>query len=205
MAETAIESGSTQNPGQARMLSELVRGWRATQLTADTEVELWRMVSGIVDRFIKKQFPNISEHDREDIVQDTVSKLFRKGLPIENPDKAVSYIVKSAKSVALSFLRTRSNRARIAPTETVIDGGAIADRRGDGPGAAIERAETCARVRESVKQLSPVLAETVTVHLDNDLPPGKVLAATLRIKEGTVKSRLFNICRALSELLKDVA
>lgn len=98
--------------------------------------------------------------------------------------------------------RQRRRKRRERPVSEVFEGEDAPDPVDEGlaPDAALAQAETVRLVREALAKLSPAHREVVVMHhlqgwrLDE-------IAATLRVAEGTVKSRLGRARERLAQLL----
>jgi RNA polymerase sigma factor (sigma-70 family) len=203
MAVPSIKNSIHLEPNNPKGLVKLVRGFNEETLSSDEQAELWRAVHTVAHDFLRTFFPNIKEHDRENLAQDVVVMLLRKGLAVNEPERSATYITNCAKHLALSFLRRAKRRAELAPTDFIDSELHILDFRVDDPSTTAQRFETCFQVRAAVCKLPPLLKKTLQFKLDDPEASIREIANTLRVPEGTVKRRLFSGRERLRETLDD--
>src|SRR5215469_16258934 len=108
-----------------------------------------------------------SREDAEDLVQETYARLLARPRLLRNEDD-LGYLLRALRNTFLNAKRTESRRLRPDPLPDQLD--LVADRRALQPEAALEAGELYAAIAGL---------------------PYKEAAGSLRIREGTVMSRLY--------------
>lgn len=202
MAVSSIEKSTSVETTNPKSLAELVTKFKEHTLSSDERIELWRSVHRVAGDFLRGFFRNINEHDRENIAQDVVLKLLRKGLEIDKPESATGYIANCAKRLAYSFLRTERVRAGRALSSAIDNEPGIQDYRTSDPGDILQNLEMCEHVRAAVEVLPPIYRQVMESELDDPGVSEKDIASRLNIPQGTVKSRGFAGRRLLRKSLE---
>jgi RNA polymerase sigma-70 factor, ECF subfamily len=147
---------------------------------------------------------DISDQDADDLAQDAFIKIWMN-LGNYDPKRGglTSWIASVTRNLRIDrFRRGRQDRL----TDSMDEGwevvglqpisAQIVDSR-QSPHDAVFSNEAKAMVRHSVKQISPVMREVISLHLFHELDKREI-AHQLRIPEGTVKSR---VNRGLAQLV----
>lgn len=134
----------------------------------------------------------VSEHESEDLVQETYLRLWKYRDRYERSAKLSTFLFILARQVRLDALKSRTRREN---REEKWEGERAQD---------VQVPRFCARddVRWALSQLSEPLREVVELGVFQDLPYAEV-AAILSIPAGTVKSRMSNALKKLKEVMDD--
>jgi RNA polymerase sigma-70 factor, ECF subfamily len=124
-----------------------------------------------------------SREDAEDLVQETFARLLARPRLLRHDDD-LGYLLRALRNTFLSQKRTESRRLRSGPLPDQLD--AVADPRARDPEAAIEAAELYAAVAALPNDFRDVLVAVDVAGLSY-----KEAARALRVREGTVMSRLY--------------
>jgi len=124
-----------------------------------------------------------SREDAEDLVQETFARLLARPRLLRHDDD-LGYLLRALRNTFLSQKRTESRRLRTGPLPDQLD--LVADPRARDPEAAIEAAELYAAVAALPDDFRDVLVAVDVAGLSY-----KEAARALRIREGTVMSRLY--------------
>jgi RNA polymerase sigma-70 factor (ECF subfamily) len=134
-----------------------------------------------------------SREDAEDLVQETYAHVLARPRILRNQDD-LGYLLGALRNTFLTQLRTQSRRVRPVPLPEELD--LLADPRATEPHAAIEAAELYAAVAELPDDYRDVLVAVDITGLSY-----KEAARALRIREGTVMSRLY---RARQQVVRQI-
>ena len=134
-----------------------------------------------------------SREDAEDLVQETYARVLSRPRLLRNEDD-LGYLLTSLRNTFLSQKRTESRRLRPAPLPDELD--LVADPMAREPHSALEAAEIYAAVAALPEGFRDVLVAVDIVGLSY-----KQAARALRIREGTVMSRLY---RARQQVVRHV-
>jgi RNA polymerase sigma-70 factor (ECF subfamily) len=135
-----------------------------------------------------------SREDAEDLVQETYARLLARPRLLRNEDD-LGYLLRALRNTFLSQKRTESHRLRPGPLPEQLD--LIADRQALQPQAALEAGELYAAVAALPDNFRDVL-----VAVDISGLSYKEAARALRIREGTVMSRLYRARQQVVRRLK---
>jgi RNA polymerase sigma-70 factor (ECF subfamily) len=124
-----------------------------------------------------------SRADAEDLVQETYARVLARPRVLRNEDD-LGYLLRALRNTFLNQKRTESRRLRPSPLPDDLD--FIADPRASEPQAALEAAELYATVAALPDDFRDVLVAVDIAGLSY-----KETARALRIREGTVMSRLY--------------
>jgi len=124
-----------------------------------------------------------SREDAEDIVQETFTRLLARPRLLRNEDD-LGYLLHALRNTFLNQKRSESRRLRSDPLPDELD--LVADPRALQPQAALEAGEVYAAIA-----LLPGDFRDVLVAVDITGLSYKEAARALRIREGTVMSRLY--------------
>ena len=128
-----------------------------------------------------------SREDAEDLVQETYARVLARPRLLRNEDD-LGYLLRALRNTFFSRLKTERRRLRPGPLPDQLD--LVADPRARDPQAAIEAAELYAAVAALPEDFRDVLVAVDITGLSY-----KEAARTLRIREGTVMSRLYRARR----------
>jgi RNA polymerase sigma-70 factor, ECF subfamily len=134
-----------------------------------------------------------SREDAEDLVQETYARLLARPRLLRNEDD-LGYLLRALRNTFLNQKRAESRRVRAAPLPEELD--LVADPRAPEPQAALETAELYAAVAALPDDFRDVLVAVDVAGLSY-----KEAAKALRIREGTVMSRLY---RARQQVVRRV-
>ena len=134
-----------------------------------------------------------SREDAEDLVQETYARVLARPRFLRNEDD-LGYLLQALRNTFLSKRRTESRRLRPAPLPDELD--LLADPHAREPHSAVEAAEVYAAVAALPDDYRDVLVAVDITGLSY-----KEAARTLRIREGTVMSRLY---RARQQVVRRV-
>jgi RNA polymerase sigma-70 factor (ECF subfamily) len=132
-----------------------------------------------------------SREDAEDLVQETYARVLARPRLLRNEDD-LGYLLRAMRNTFLNQKRTESRRLRTAPLPDQLD--LVSDPKARDPEAALEATELYAAVATLSSDFRDVL-----VAVDIGGLSYKEAAHWLRIREGTVMSRLY---RARQEVVR---
>ena len=124
-----------------------------------------------------------NREDAEDLVQETYARVLAKPRLLRNEDD-LGYLLRALRNTFLNRLKTEGRRLRPGPLPDQLD--LVADPQALQPEAALEAAELYAAVAELPGDFRDVLVAVDITGLSY-----KEAARALRIREGTVMSRLY--------------
>jgi RNA polymerase sigma-70 factor (ECF subfamily) len=124
-----------------------------------------------------------SREEAEDLVQDTYARVLARPRLLRNDDD-LGYLLRALRNTFLTQKRTESRRLRPAPLPDQLD--LVADPKALEPQAALESAELYAAIAALPGDFRDVLVAVDVTGLSY-----KETARALRIREGTVMSRLY--------------
>jgi RNA polymerase sigma-70 factor, ECF subfamily len=128
-----------------------------------------------------------SREDAEDLVQETYARVLSRPRLLRNEDD-LGYLLRALRNTFLNQKRTEGRRLRPVPLPDEPD--LVADPRARQPEAALEAAELYAAVAGLPDDFRDVLVAVDVAGLSY-----KEAARALRIREGTVMSRLYRARR----------
>jgi RNA polymerase sigma-70 factor, ECF subfamily len=128
-----------------------------------------------------------SREDAEDLVQETYARVLARPRMLRNEDD-LGYLLRALRNTFFSRLKTERRRLRPGPLPDQLD--IVADPRSRDPRAAVEAAELYAAVAALPEDFRDVLVAVDITGLSY-----KEAARALRIREGTVMSRLYRARR----------
>src|SRR6476619_8168291 len=134
-----------------------------------------------------------SREDAEDLVQETYARVFARPRLLRNEDD-LGYLLRALRNTFLNRKRTESRRLRPGPLPESLDH--VADRHALQPQSALEAGELYAAIAALPGDFRDVLVAVDVVGLSY-----KEAARALRIREGTVMSRLY---RARQQVVRRV-
>jgi RNA polymerase sigma-70 factor (ECF subfamily) len=132
-----------------------------------------------------------SREDAEDLVQETYARVLARPRLLRNEDD-LGYLLRAMRNTFLNQKRTESRRLRTGPLPDQLD--LVADPTARDPEAALEASELYAAVAALSEDFRDVLVAVDIAGLSY-----KEAAHSLRIREGTVMSRLY---RARQEVVR---
>jgi RNA polymerase sigma-70 factor, ECF subfamily len=124
-----------------------------------------------------------SREDAEDLVQETYARVLAKPRLIRNEDD-LGYLLRALRNTFFSRLKTESRRLRPGPLPEQLD--LVADPHARDPEAAVEAGELYSVIASLPDDFRDVLVAVDVTGLSY-----KEAARALRIREGTVMSRLY--------------
>jgi RNA polymerase sigma-70 factor (ECF subfamily) len=124
-----------------------------------------------------------SREDAEDLVQETYSRVLARPRLLRHEDD-LGYLLRALRNTFLNQRRSESRRVRAAPLPDELD--LVADPQAVQPDAAFEAGELYAAVAALPDDFRDVLVAVDITGLSY-----KETARALRIREGTVMSRLY--------------
>jgi RNA polymerase sigma-70 factor (ECF subfamily) len=133
-----------------------------------------------------------SREDAEDLVQDTYARVLSRPRLLRNDDD-LGYLLGALRNTFLTRKRTESRRLRTGPLPEQVD---LPDTQARDPHAALEAGELYAAVAALPDDFRDVLVAVDITGLSY-----KEAAKALRIREGTVMSRLY---RARQQVVRRV-
>jgi len=134
-----------------------------------------------------------SREDAEDLVQETYARVLAKPRLIRNEDD-LGYLLRALRNTFFSRLKTESRRLKPGPLPEQAD--VVADPHARDPEAAVEAGELYAAIAALPDDFRDVLVAVDVTGLSY-----KEAAKALRIREGTVMSRLY---RARQQVVRRV-
>jgi RNA polymerase sigma-70 factor, ECF subfamily len=133
-----------------------------------------------------------SREDAEDLVQETYARVLRRPRMLRNEDD-LGYLLRTLRNTFLNQRRSESRRLRPGPLPEHVD---VADPKARDPEAALEAGELYAAIASLADDFRDVLVAVDITGLSY-----KEAASALRIREGTVMSRLY---RARQQVVRRV-
>ena len=130
-----------------------------------------------------------SREEAEDLVQETYSRVLARPRLLRNEDD-LGYLLRAMRNTFLNQKRTESRRVRAGPLPETLD--LVADPRAREPQAALEASELYAAIASLPDDFRDVLVAVDVTGLSY-----KEAARALRIREGTVMSRLYRARQAV--------
>lgn len=124
-----------------------------------------------------------SREDAEDLVQETYARVLARPRLLRNEDD-LGYLLRALRNTFLNLRRSEQRRLRPGPLPDALD--RVADPHAREPQAALEAAEVYAAVAALPGDFRDVLVAVDITGLSY-----KEAARALRIREGTVMSRLY--------------
>jgi RNA polymerase sigma-70 factor, ECF subfamily len=124
-----------------------------------------------------------SREEADDLVQETYARLLARPRLLRNEDD-LGYLLRALRNTFLNQKRTESRRLRPGPLPDQLD--LVADPRARQPQAALEAGELYAAIASLPADFRDVLVAVDITGLSY-----KEAARALRIREGTVMSRLY--------------
>jgi RNA polymerase sigma-70 factor, ECF subfamily len=124
-----------------------------------------------------------SREEAEDLVQETFARVLARPRFLRNEDD-LSYLLRALRNTFLTQKRTESRRLRLGPLPEELD--VVADPHAREPEAAVEAGEVYAAIAALPDEFRDVLVAVDITGLSY-----KEAARALRIREGTVMSRLY--------------
>jgi len=124
-----------------------------------------------------------SREDAEDLVQETFARLLARPRFLRREDD-IGYLLRALRNTFLSQKRTESRRLRPGPLPDQLD--LVADPQALQPDAALEAGELYAAIAALADDFRDVLVAVDVAGLSY-----REAARALRIREGTVMSRLY--------------
>jgi RNA polymerase sigma-70 factor, ECF subfamily len=124
-----------------------------------------------------------SREDAEDLVQETYTRVLARPRLLRNEDD-LGYLLRTLRNTFLNRKRDESRRLRPGPLPDELD--LVADPRARQPEQALEAAELYAAIAALPDDFRDVLVAVDVAGLSY-----KEAASALRIREGTVMSRLY--------------
>jgi RNA polymerase sigma-70 factor (ECF subfamily) len=147
-----------------------------------------------MDRLYRAAWALCGRRDEaEDLVQETYARVLARPRFLRNEDD-LGYLLRALRNTFLTQKRTESRRLRTGPLPDELD--LIADPHATQPQAALEAAELYAAVAALPDDFRDVLVAVDIAGLSY-----KEAAKALRIREGTVMSRLY---RARQRVVRSV-
>lgn len=134
-----------------------------------------------------------AREDAEDLVQETYAKVLARPRLLRNEDD-LGYLLRALRNVFLTRKRTESRRVRTGPLPDQLD--LVADPQARQPQAAVEARDLYAAIAALPDDFRDVLVAVDVTGLSY-----KEAAKALRIREGTVMSRLY---RARQQVVRAV-
>jgi RNA polymerase sigma-70 factor (ECF subfamily) len=138
-----------------------------------------------------------SREDAEDLVQETYTRVLARPRLLRNEDD-LGYLLRTLRNTFLNRKRDESRRLRPGPLPDELD--LVADPRAQQPEQALEAAELYAAIAALPDDFRDVLVAVDVAGLSY-----KEAAGALRIREGTVMSRLYRARQQVVRRLGDSA
>jgi RNA polymerase sigma-70 factor (ECF subfamily) len=138
-----------------------------------------------------------SREDAEDLVQETYARMLARPRILRNEDD-LGYLLRALRNTFLNQRRTESRRLRPGPLPDQLD--LVADPQALQPQAALEARELYAAVAGLPDDFRDVLVAVDVAGLSY-----KEAAKALRVREGTVMSRLYRARQQIVRLLEGCA
>ena len=134
-----------------------------------------------------------SREDAEDLVQETYARVLSRPRVIRREDD-LGYLLRALRNTFLNQRRTASRRVRADPLPDTLD--VVADPHARQPDAAVEAHELYAAIAALPDDFRDVLVAVDVTGLSY-----KEAARALRVREGTVMSRLY---RARQQVVRSI-
>jgi RNA polymerase sigma-70 factor, ECF subfamily len=134
-----------------------------------------------------------SREEAEDLVQETYARVLARPRLLRN-DNSLGYLLRALRNTFLTQKRNQSRRLRLDPLPEKLD--LLRDPHAREPQAAVEAAEVYSAIAALPEQFRDVLVAVDITGLSY-----REAARTLRLREGTVMSRLY---RARQQVIKRV-
>lgn len=138
-----------------------------------------------------------SREDAEDLVQETYARLLSRPRLLRKEDD-LGYLLRALRNTFLNQKRSERRRLRADPLPEQLD--LVADPRSRRPEAAVEAAEVFAAIASLPDDFRDVLVAVDIAGLAY-----KEAARALRIREGTVMSRLYRARQQVVQIVGDRA
>lgn len=138
-----------------------------------------------------------SREDAEDLVQETYSRVLARPRLLRNEDD-LGYLLRTLRNTFLNRKRDESRRLRPTPLPDELD--LVADPRARQPEQALEAAELYAAIAALPDDFRDVLVAVDVAGLSY-----REAAGALRIREGTVMSRLYRARQQVVRAIGDSA
>jgi RNA polymerase sigma-70 factor, ECF subfamily len=135
-----------------------------------------------------------SRHDAEDLVQETYARVLRRPRLLRRDDD-LGYLLRALRNTWVALHRNRSARPETVELHEESDW--AADPGGDPAGTALEVREAYAAISELSEPLREAIVAVDVVGLSY-----RQASRALRIREGTVMSRLFRARQAVIDRLE---
>jgi len=135
-----------------------------------------------------------SREDAEDLVQETYARVLAKPRLLRNEDD-LGYLLRALRNTFFSRLKTESRRLRPGPLPEQLD--LVADPRARDPEMAVEAGELYSAIASLADDFRDVLVAVDVTGLSY-----KEAAKALRIREGTVMSRLYRARQQVVRLVE---
>jgi RNA polymerase sigma-70 factor (ECF subfamily) len=147
-----------------------------------------------------------NREDARDLTQEAFVKAYRNLEGFRLEAGFYTWMYRIAMNLAIDFVRKRKRRDVVGFDETIAqrddDGGIAEVHHEDGPGRALERKQTLARIMDAMEELPEDQRQVVLLRELEGLSY-KEIADVMGIPEGTVMSRLFYARKKLQKLLSD--
>jgi len=135
-----------------------------------------------------------SREDAEDLVQETYARVLAKPRLLRNEDD-LGYLLRALRNTFFSRLKTESRRLRPGPLPEQLD--LVADPHARDPEMAVEASELYSAIASLADDFRDVLVAVDVTGLSY-----KEAAKALRIREGTVMSRLYRARQQVVRLVE---
>jgi RNA polymerase sigma-70 factor, ECF subfamily len=136
-----------------------------------------------------------SREDAQDLVQETYARVLARPRLLRNEDD-LGYLLRALRNTFLNQKRSESRRIRPGPLPDQLE--LVPDARARQPDSALEAAELFAAVAALPDDFRDVLVAVDIVGLSY-----KEAAAALRIREGTVMSRIYRARQQVVRVVGD--
>ena len=166
---------------------------------------------GLVEKYQGRVYSLIygmvrNREDARDLTQEAFVKAYRSLETFRLEAGFYTWMYRIAMNLAIDFVRKRKRREVVGFDETIAqrdDDGDIAEvHHEEGPGRALERKQTLARIMDAMEELPEDQRQVVLLRELEGLSY-KEIADVMGIPEGTVMSRLFYARKKLQKLLSD--
>jgi RNA polymerase sigma-70 factor, ECF subfamily len=137
-----------------------------------------------------------SRHDAEDLVQETYARVLRRPRLLRR-DGDIAYLLRALRNTWIAMRSAQASRARTVELREDVEW--IADPRADPSATALDLQAAYAAIRELSDPLREAIVAVDIVGLSY-----KQTARALRIREGTVMSRLFRARERVARQLEGV-
>jgi len=132
-----------------------------------------------------------NREDAEDVVQDTLLKLYTSGQDLSHVDNVERYLLRSVSNACIDYQRRRR--------PTMVDISQATDRP-EPPDANSDLHDEYMRISQVLDTLPPLQAETVRLHITDQLT-FRQIATMQGVPESTVKARFQYAIKKLKENL----